>query len=219
MSELLPCVERNPATPAKAAVIWLHGLGADGNDFVPMAHELGLAKEKAVRFLFPHAPTLPVTVNNGVVMPAWFDVFDFNEERKINVAQLLASAAAVHALIDSEVENGIASERILLGGFSQGGAVILQAALTYDKPLAGLVALSTYFPTGSAVEVHPANSALPILLCHGTTDALLPVSQASNARRHLERLGLHPKFLTYPIGHGICPEEVRDIANFVKAHL
>lgn len=219
MSEYLPCVELEPTTEARASVIWLHGLGADGHDFVPIVPELALPADKAIRFVFPHAPSLPVTVNNGMVMPAWYDILAFGEERQLNMMQLLASAAAVHALIDREIARGIASDRILLAGFSQGGAVNFQAGLTYDKPLAGMLALSTYFPTGDVIEVHPANSGLPILVCHGSADPLLPLNMARTARRHLERLGLHPEFRSYAMGHGVCPEEFRDISAFVQMHL
>jgi len=219
MSSYLPCVEIKPAAPARAAVIWLHGLGADGNDFVPIIPELKLPPAMAVRFVFPHAPSLPVTVNNGVVMPAWYDILSFDGEREVNMVQLLASSTAVHALIDREIERGIPSDRIVLAGFSQGGAVNLQAALTYDKPLAGLLALSTYFPSGEAIEVHPANGGLPILICHGTADPVLPLSMARSTHRHLERLGLHPEFKSYSMAHGVCPEEFVDIALFIQSHL
>src|SRR5690606_31500430 len=139
MTDLLPCVELNPPTDANAAVIWLHGLGADGHDFAPIVPELQLSANHAIRFVFPHAPSMPVTVNNGMNMPAWYDIMDFGTERKFNAAQLLVSAAAVHALLDREIARGIASDRIFLAGFSQGGAVNFQAGLTYDKPLAGML--------------------------------------------------------------------------------
>ena len=219
MAELLPCVELQPAASATAAVIWLHGLGADGHDFEPIVPELRLPAELALRFVFPHAPQIPVTVNNGVRMPAWYDIMEFGTERKFNAAQLLVSAAAVHALIDREIERGIASDRIILAGFSQGGAVNFQAGLTYDKPLAAMIALSTYFPTAEAIEVHPANAQLPILICHGTQDGLLPVSMAISGRRQLERLGLSAQFKTYAMEHSLCMEELADIATFIQAHL
>lgn len=219
MVAILPCVELNPATAATAAIIWLHGLGADGHDFEPIVPELKLPPELAIRYVFPHAPSMPVTVNNGAVMPAWYDILNFDTERRCNVAQLLASSAAVHKLIDRELERGIASDRIILAGFSQGGAVNFQAGLTYDKPLGGMLALSTYFPTAEAVEVHPANAGLPILLCHGTSDPLLPLSMARNSKRELERLGLGAELKTYPMGHSLCLEELLDIAEFIHAHL
>lgn len=219
MAELLPCVELQPAVPATAAVIWLHGLGADGHDFEPIVPELGLPPELAIRFVFPHAPKIPVTVNQGMRMPAWYDIMEFGTERKFNAAQLLVSAAAVHALIDREIERGIPSDRILIAGFSQGGAVNYQAGLTYDKPLAAMIALSTYFPTAEAIEVHPANAQLPILVCHGTADPVLPVTMAQNSKRHLERLALSPEFKTYFMAHSVCPDELADIAEFIQAHL
>ncbi len=219
MAELLPCVELNPAAPATAAVIWLHGLGADGHDFELIVPQLRLPPELALRFVFPHAPVRSVTVNNGVRMPAWYDIIEFGTERKFNAAQLLVSAAGVHALIDREIERGIRSDRILLAGFSQGGAVNYQAGLTYDKPLAGMLALSTYFPTAEAIKVHPANAQLPILICHGSADPLLPVAMALNSKRRLERLGLVADFKTYNMEHSLCPQEIGDIAAFIQAHL
>jgi phospholipase/carboxylesterase len=218
VTDYLPCEELHPQTPATASVIWLHGLGANGTDFVPVIPMLLLPRDPAIRFVFPHAPSLPVTANNGYVMPAWYDILEFGEERKFNPAQLLASAAEVHKLIDREIERGIPSDRIMLAGFSQGGAVNFQAALTYDKPLAGLLALSTYFPSHAAIEVHPANAGLPILLCHGSNDSMLPVRMAMNSRRHLEQLGLKPDFRTYLMGHEVCGEELEDVSKFIQSH-
>jgi phospholipase/carboxylesterase len=219
MTDLLPRIELEPATAASASIIWLHGLGANGHDFEPIVPELRLPRELAIRFIFPHAPQIPVTVNHGYVMPAWYDILEFGTERKFNAAQLLASAAAVHALIDREIERGIPADRIMLIGFSQGGAVNYQAGLTYDKPLAGMIALSTYFPTAEAIEVHPANAQLPLMVCHGTSDDILPISMAMNAKRQLEKLNLAPEFHTYPMPHSVCPEEVTDISAFIQKHL
>lgn len=219
MSTYLPCEELNPATTATASIIWLHGLGANGYDFLPVVPELKLPDTLGIRYVFPHAPTIPITINSGYVMPAWFDVLELGKERSFNVAQLLASVAAVHALIDREIERGIASDRIFLAGFSQGGAVIFQAALTYDKPLAGILALSTWFPTADVVEVHPANAALPVFLCHGTQDNVLPIQMAENTKQYLTDLGLHYQYFTYPMAHHVCPEQLGDIAGFIQAHL
>ena len=219
MADYLPCVELNPAIPATATVIWLHGLGADGHDFEPIVPQLALPSTLALRFVFPHAAAMPVTANQGYVLPAWFDILEFGDERRFNAQQLLASALAVHQLIDRELERGVPSDRIVLAGFSQGGAVNYQAALTYDKPLAGLLALSTWFPTAAAVEVHPANAGLPILICHGTEDPILPLGMAENSRHYLETLGLQPEFKTYAMPHSVCPEEVADISAFLQMHL
>lgn len=219
MPDLLPRIEIEPATPATASIIWLHGLGANGHDFEPVVPELRLPRALAIRFIFPHAPQIPVTVNHGYVMPAWYDILEFGTERKFNAAQLLASAAAVHTLIDREIERGIPADRIMLLGFSQGGAVNYQAGLTYDKPLAGMVALSTYFPTAEAIEVHPANAQLPIMVCHGTSDDILPLAMAMNSKWYLEKLNLAPEFHTYPMPHSVCAEEVDDISAFIQKHL
>jgi phospholipase/carboxylesterase len=219
MPTYLPCVELNPATTADASVIWLHGLGANGHDFEPVVPQLRLPQELAIRFVFPHAPSIPITINNGYVMPAWFDVMELGQERSFNVPQLLASTLAVHALIDREIERGVASDRILLAGFSQGGSVCFQAALTYDKPLAGLMALSTWFPTAEVIEIHPANAGLPILLTHGTADKVLPIQMAMNSKSYLENLGLHPVFRSYDMGHHVSPEEIRDMSVFIQSHL
>jgi phospholipase/carboxylesterase len=219
MSEFFPCVELDPGVKATASVIWLHGLGANGHDFVPVVPQLQLPADLPLRFVFPHAPSIPVTINQNYVMPAWFDVLELGQERSFNAHQLLAASAGVHKLIDRELERGVASDRILLAGFSQGGAVCFQAALTYDKPLAGYMALSTWFPTADAIEVHPANAALPVLLCHGTQDKILPLTMAQNAKQYLEQLGLHPDYRTYAMAHQVCSEQIQDMAGFIQSHL
>lgn len=220
MSALPSCIEIEPGSgPADAAIIWLHGLGASGHDFEPIVPALDLPGELALRFIFPHAPSIPVTINGGHVMPAWYDIHELQTERKFNAHQLLGSAAAVHALIDREMERGIASERILLAGFSQGGAVNYQAGLTYDKPLAGMLALSTYFPTADVVELHPANAGLPIRLCHGLHDQVLPLLLAQRARERLRQLGLHPELQTYPMAHEVCLEEIQDLSHWIQEFL
>lgn len=220
MSDYLPCIELEPGQgEADAAIIWLHGLGASGDDFVPIVPELKLPTDLALRFVFPQAPSIPVTINGGYVMPAWYDILELQDERRFNAHQLLASAAAVHALIDRELERGIQSERILLAGFSQGGAVNYQAGLTYDKPLGGILALSTYFPTADAVELHPANFAVPMFICHGEYDQVLPLAMAQRSRDHLQSLGLHPQFRVYPMEHGVCLEEVEDVSQWIQSLL
>jgi len=216
MTDLLPSVEINPASDAKASVIWLHGLGADGHDFEPVIPALGLPDDLAVRFILPHAPSMPVTVNNGYVMPAWYDIIRFGEEREYNQQQLLDSAKKVHALIDREIERGVPSHRILLAGFSQGGAVNFQAGLTYPKPLAAILALSTYFPTAEMILPNRAQSGIPVQIYHGTVDPVVPIQMARNARRHLERFGLVPEFRTYVMGHEVCLEQLGDIAALMK---
>lgn len=219
MTKLLPAVELEPASPATASVIWLHGLGADGHDFEPLIPALRLPANLPVRFVLPHAPSIPVTVNNFHVMPAWYDILAFGEERQCNMQQLTASAQAVHALIDREVERGIPSHRIVLAGFSQGGAVNYEAGLSYPQKLAGIIALSTYFPSAATVQFNPAQTGIPVMICHGSADPLLPVSMASNSRRSLERFGLNPTMHTYAMAHEVCHDEIADIAAFIKSCL
>ena len=213
----LPCVEIDPRhRPADAAVIWLHGLGASGHDFEPIVPELRLPESLAVRFVFPHAPEIPVTVNGGMVMPAWYDIAALDLERKLDETQLLDSAARTAALIEREMERGIDSRRIIVAGFSQGGAVAYHTALTFAQPLAGLMALSTYFATAHITKPAEANRNLPIQVFHGSADPMVPEVLGRRAVAQLGELGYQPAFSGYPMGHEVCLEEVRDISRFVQ---
>lgn len=216
---LLPCVELEPRTPATATVIWLHGLGADGHDFEPIVPDLGLPDRLAVRFVFPHAPTIPVTINNGYRMPAWYDILDMDLERRADHGGLLASATRVAELLDRERERGIPSERIVLAGFSQGGAVALQLALTYPHRLAGLLALSTYFATGKDVVPDAASRGLPIEVQHGLFDPLVPELMGRVTIDRLRELGFDPVYRTYPMEHAVCAEQIADIGRWLVARL
>lgn len=213
----LPCIEVEPKQgPADAAVIWLHGLGADGHDFEPIVPELQLPPTMKVRFIFPNAPAIPVTINGGMVMPAWYDILGLGSERSLNKEQLIASAKAVQDLIDREISRGIDSRRIVLAGFSQGGAVNYQAGLSYPKPLAGMLALSTYFPTADDIQLAEANSKLPIAVMHGRFDPMVLEELARNAILKLRALGLEPSYKSYPMEHAVCAEEIDDISAFLQ---
>ncbi len=209
----LPCVEiqSNPKTEVKASVIWLHGLGADGNDFAPLARELRLPDNVNVRFIFPSAPAIPVTVNNGDVMPAWYDIFELTLDRKIDVTQLRASAEKIHALIAREIERGVPSTKIILVGFSQGGAVAYEAALTYPQPLGGLLALSTYFATTETLVENVANKQIPILIQHGSGDFVVDEVLGQRAYRELSDRSYKVNYETYNMDHTVCAEQVDDI--------
>ena len=209
----LPCVEIEPQQPAVASVIWLHGLGASGHDFEPVVPEFRFARQRPVRFIFPHAPEIPVTVNGGMVMPAWYDILAMDIDRKVDEAGVLASADAVDALIEREIARGIPSERIIIAGFSQGGAVAYQAALRQPKPLAGLLALSTYM----AMPVTPseANAALPVMICHGSMDPMVPEQLGQRAAATLTELGYTPQYRSYPMEHMVCLEQIRDIGKWL----
>ena len=218
----LPCeiieTTNNPAE-IDAAIIWLHGLGADGHDFVPIVNELKLPAHYNIRFIFPHAPSIPVTINQGMVMPAWYDILELSFERKIDYAQIQTSSDAIAAFIDDQIKLGISSQRIILAGFSQGGAVAYHTALSYGKPLCGLLALSTYFATESKIQIHPSNQSIPIQVCHGTVDDVVPEGMGKMAVTKLEQLGLSADYKTYPIAHGVHPQEVADISAWIQARL
>lgn len=216
---LLKTLEIETNYPATASIIWLHGLGADGHDFAPLVPELKLPQQLAIRFIFPHAPSIPVTINNGLVMPAWYDILEMGIDRKVDEIQLRDSASAIHALINQEIARGIDSRRILLAGFSQGGAVNYEAALTFDKPLGGLLALSTYFATDTTIRPHPANQQLPIQICHGTLDPVVHESLGKQGMAALNKLGYETDYQSYPIEHELCLQEVDLISQWIQQRL
>lgn len=218
MSELLPTVEIEPAVPATATVIWLHGLGADGHDFEPVVPELGLPPGHAIRFVFPHAPRRPVTVNGGFVMRAWYDILGFDGPVSEDAAGIRASAAQITALIARENARGIPDARIVLAGFSQGAAMALHTGLRHRERLAGLLALSGYLPLAAtlAAERSPANAATPVFLAHGEIDAVVRFPRGTATRDWLVQLGWQPEWHDYPIGHEVCWEELRDIGAFLN---
>lgn len=212
----LPCIDIEPGSPASATVILLHGLGADGNDFVPMVSELRLPASLAVRFIFPSAPAIPVTINGGFVMPAWYDITELSIDRKIDATQLIESAEKIRLLIDREIERGIPSQRIVLAGFSQGGAVAYQAALTYVQPLAGLLCMSSYFATRETITPNSANKALPVLICHGSRDPMVPERMGLDARQQLTAMGYEVEYCSYPVDHSVCAQEIADISRWLQ---
>ena len=216
---LLPAIEQETRPNPDAAVIWLHGLGANGYDFSPIVPELNLPAELGIRFIFPHAPSIPVTVNNGYVMPAWFDILEMDIDRKVDSDQLLVSAAAINRLIDRELERGIDSRRILLAGFSQGGAVAYQVALSHHKPLGGLVAMSTYFATSDLITLSEANLDLPIEIQHGIYDPVVPQALGIRAAEFLKGRGYAVIFRTYPMDHSVCPQQINHIAEAFQRFL
>lgn len=209
-------IETNPNPTA--AVIWLHGLGASGHDFEPVVPELGLPQDAAVRFLFPHAPEMPVTINGGMSMPAWYDIKAMDIDRVVDTEQLKASADAVARMVDREIERGIPANRIIIAGFSQGGAVAYELGLSYPEQLAGILALSTYFATANTLEPADANRGIPINVYHGTFDPVVPESLGRRSVEQLQSLGHQPRYETYPMEHSVCLEEVQDIGRFIREH-
>jgi phospholipase/carboxylesterase len=218
---LLPAVELEPAIPARSSVIWLHGLGADGHDFEPIVPELGLPDSLAVRFIFPHAPSIPVSINGGMVMPAWYDIRELELRRGHDEQGIGRSAEQVRALIARENERGVESERIVLAGFSQGGAIALHVGLRHPHKLAGVIALSTYLlgEESLARELAPANRRVPIFQAHGLQDPMVPFERGLAARERLLELGLPVEWHTYRMQHAVCPEEIRDIGAWLKTRL
>lgn len=217
----LPVIEvlSTKAAAVNASVIWLHGLGADGNDFVPVVPQLNLPDNYAVRFVFPTAPSIPVTINNGFVMPAWYDILQLDSVRSLDKDGLRASADSVKALIRHELERGVASERIVLAGFSQGGAVSFEAGLTFDQRLGGIIALSTYFPTAGSVAMEPAQRQIPVLVCHGLMDPMVPETLGSRSVESLRQMGLKPEYHTYPMAHEVCAPEIQQIGLWIRSVL
>lgn len=219
--DYLPAVEmESPSGVAvNASIIWLHGLGADGNDFAPIVPQMRLSKEYGIRFVFPHAPSMPVSINNGHVMPAWYDIKQLDVDRDIDIEHLQQSARWVHDLIEREVERGVATDRIIIAGFSQGGAVSYEAALSYSKKLAGIMAFSTYFPTAATVTISPAQENLPILICHGSMDPVVAEALAEKAGADLLAHGFKPQYKSYPMEHSVCPQQIDDIATWINTVL
>jgi phospholipase/carboxylesterase len=214
---LLDSVEINPKAEPYASIIWLHGLGADGHDFEPIVPELRLPDTLPIRFIFPHAPKRPVTINAGMVMRAWYDVIGMPGSGGIERDDFLESVDHLDALIQNEMESGMPSERILLAGFSQGGAISLHTGLTYGKHLAGILALSSYLPTADSIaeEISLVNKDIPIMMAHGTMDPMIPMAHAVRTKQALRRLGYQISWHEYPIMHGVCTEEIQDISAWL----
>jgi phospholipase/carboxylesterase len=219
--ELLLTVEIEPKGPARASVIWLHGLGADGHDFEPIVPYLGIPDTHGVRFVFPHAPRRAVSINMGLIMPAWYDIRDMGLRHDEDEEGIQDSAERVTDLIAREEERGVAASRIVLAGFSQGGAIALHVGLRHPGRLAGILAMSTYLVREStlATEASEANRDVPIFLAHGTADPMVPFWAGEQAGTSLRALGYRVQWMTYPIGHEVNDEEIRDVGAWLARKL
>ena len=197
------------------SVIWLHGLGADGHDFEPIVPELGLGSR--LRFVFPHAPVRPVTLNGGMAMRAWYDIISLDRDGPIDEAGIRESAARLDGLIKREQERGVPAERIVVAGFSQGGAIALHEGLRNAAPLAGIMALSTYLPMSSRVASEMAADARnrPVFVAHGSFDPVVPMTAGQLARDVLEKEGFDVEWHDYPMAHGVCPDEIAHIRDWL----
>jgi len=217
MTAILPSIELETGARPGASVIWLHGLGADGNDFVPIVNEMRLPAETPIRFVFPHAPVRPVTINNGFPMRAWYDIYAADLANRADVLGVAQSQAHVEALIAREKERGVAARRIVLAGFSQGGAIALHTGVRHAERLAGIVALSTYLPMADRLpkEAAAANRDLPIFMAHGTMDPMIRPEWGEASRRTLAAAGYEVEWHTYPMPHSVVPEEISAIRAFL----
>ena len=215
--DLLQHIELNTGADPVGTIIWMHGLGADGWDFVPIVRELPLPDDLALRFIFPHAPVQPVTINNGMEMRAWYDIAMNDISRLPDEGGIRASQAAIERLIARERDRGVDSGRIVLAGFSQGGAIALQAGLRHANRLGGIVALSTYLPLEDSLdaEASSANRATPIFMGHGTDDPVVPVQLAEISRALLQKRGYEVEWHTWPMPHSVCGEEIEAVSAFL----
>ena len=213
----LETVEVEPRAAADATVLLMHGLGADGHDFESLVPELRLPVSPSVRWVFPHAPVRPVTINGGFRMRAWYDIVALDRSAAEDEAGIRESADALFALVRRERERGIDAGRIVLAGFSQGGALALFAALRFPERLAGVVGLSTYLPLAARLEAeaHPANAAVPVFMAHGTFDPLVPPALGEGSRDLLRSRGHDVEWHTYPMPHSVCADEVQDLRGFL----
>jgi len=221
MEKILETIEIETGKNPSASVIWMHGLGADGNDFVPIVNEIELDGAPAIRFVFPHAPMRPVTINNGYVMRAWYDVSFGDLEGQSRLADergVRESQAHITALIEREARRGVAAQDIVLAGFSQGGAIALQTGLRHPQKLAGVMALSSYLPLAESLpqEAAPANKATPIFMAHGTYDPVVPLMMGAGSMTLLTGLGYAVEWRQYPMPHSVCPEEIQDIGAWLR---
>ncbi len=219
MVDGLETVEITTGEPLVASVIWLHGLGADGHDFAAIVQELDLPV--ATRFIFPHAPVRAVTINQGARMRAWYDILSLERADVEDEEGIYASAAAIGALIDAEVERGIAAAKVVIAGFSQGGSIALHVALRHPSRLAGVLALSTYLPLATTLraEKSPANASIPLFMAHGVHDPVVPEALGRSSRDCLQGLGYDVEWHSYPMDHSVCTQEVADISRWLHSQL
>jgi len=213
-AELLPVVELKTGSLHTHTIIWMHGLGADGNDFVQIVNELRLPQGKQIKFIFPHAPERPVTINNGYVMRAWYDISNTNCEDELGIRN---SQKAIDALIDNEIQNGIVSHNIILAGFSQGGVMALQVGIRHTSQLGGIIALSCYLPLADQFvdEAESVNATIPIYMSHGSQDLVIPISRAVTSKEKLLAANYPVEWYEYPMAHSVCMEEIEDISHWL----
>lgn len=212
-------IEINPTNPPQQTIIWMHGLGADGNDFVPVVPELHLPDSMPIRFVFPHAPVMPVTLNNGYKMRAWFDIYELTRSARIDESGIASAVDIVEKLIAREEARGISAANIILAGFSQGAVVALTTGLCYPERLGGIIALSGYLPVADKVfaRASKANRDIPIFIAHGTDDPIVPYTHGKGTCMALKREGYSVTWHDYPMQHSVCATEIRDISDWIQS--
>jgi len=217
----LPSIISNPNTPIRCTVIWLHGLGASGNDFAPIVPELGLQDELGIRFVFPHAPMTAVTINGGAVMPAWYDIIEMDLMKRADSSGIIASSKTITDMINDEIATGIDPSKIVIAGFSQGGVIAFDAGIRFPETLAGIMALSTYIPMRDTLPnaEQSGNGATPIFYGHGDHDPVIPIEQAEASKQFLEESGYSVNWNTYPMEHSVSPKEIQDIKHWLASVL
>jgi len=207
-----------PDTPACASVIWLHGLGADGNDFVSIVEALDLPADHGIRFIFPHAPVMPVSLNGGMHMRAWYDIIGIGEDFPEDEAGISRSQQHVDSLIDGEVKKGVGSDKIIIAGFSQGGSMALHAGLRYSTPLAGVLCMSGYLSMRQSLadQMSPSQKHTPVMMMHGLNDTVVDVSLGKHSCKYLQKEGLNLSWIEYPMEHTVCQSQLEDIRQFIS---
>lgn len=216
---MLDTLERETGPTPRWSVVWLHGLGADGHDFAPIVPELVRPQWPALRFVFPHAPVRPITINNGAPMRGWYDIVGLDFSNRADVRGIEASVAEVEALIAREQTRGIPPERVLLAGFSQGGAITLAAGLRRTTPLGGLIALSTYLPDPTAARCAPDAARQPVFMAHGAADPVIQQAYALDSAQALRALGFEVAWHSYPMAHQVCAEEIHALGGWIEQRL
>ena len=219
LSDLDPSIVIEPPKPANAAVIWLHGLGADGHDFVGILPQLDLPADHSIRFVFPHAPVQPVTVNGGMSMRSWYDIYSMSIAEKMDLHAIELSSNVLKELINEQLELGIPADKIVIAGFSQGGLIALNTVLSVDLTLAGVMALSTYYPQACLESLEAPNTGTPILMVHGEYDPVVPFSVAQASQQRLSQIGACLEWHSYPMEHQVCMPEIELISKWLQSRL